>query len=81
MAGKIPLNSEGFERRKTAQQSVPHEHRDKSHPTPGRASGLSWWDTTQSAFLSSLRGLRLVPANWRYLVPPTSPHQGATQYP
>ncbi|HMD81996.1 MAG TPA: hypothetical protein VKE92_11840, partial [Anaerolineales bacterium] len=24
------------------------------------------------AFLSSLRGLKLVPSKWRYLVPPTS---------
>jgi hypothetical protein len=31
------------------------------------------------AFSSSLRGLKLVPAKWRDLVPPTSPHQGATQ--
>ena len=28
------------------------------------------------AFLGSLRGLSLVPANWRCLVPPTSTPQG-----
>ena len=37
------------------------------------------------AFSGSLRGLELVPSKWRYLVPPTSPHQGAnatgTPYP
>jgi len=31
------------------------------------------------AFSSTLRGLKLVPAKTRYLVPPTSPHQGATR--
>jgi hypothetical protein len=29
------------------------------------------------AFSSWLYGLELVPAKWRCLVPPTSPHQGA----
>jgi hypothetical protein len=33
------------------------------------------------AFSGTLRGLKLAPPKWRYLVPPTSPHQGATQYP
>jgi hypothetical protein len=30
------------------------------------------------AFSSSWRGWRLIPAKWRYLVPPASPHQGAS---
>ncbi|HSJ85707.1 MAG TPA: hypothetical protein VK909_00755, partial [Anaerolineales bacterium] len=30
------------------------------------------------AFSGSLRGLELVPANRHYLVPPPSPHQGAS---
>jgi hypothetical protein len=33
---------------------------------------------TACAFSSSLRGSKLVPSKWRCLVPPTSPHQGAT---
>src|SRR5215213_2986764 len=30
-------------------------------------------------FSDNLCGLKLVPVKWRYLVPPTSPHQGATR--
>jgi hypothetical protein len=43
------------------------------------------WKSTRTivvgvgAFSGSLRGLELVPLKWRCLVPPTSPHQGATQ--
>ena len=39
-------------------------------PDPERASGQAG---------GSLRGLKLVPSKWRCLVPPTSPHQGATR--
>jgi len=28
--------------------------------------------TLRGAFSSSLRGLKLIPAKWRYLIPPTS---------
>ncbi|HET8671068.1 MAG TPA: hypothetical protein VFM05_10705, partial [Candidatus Saccharimonadales bacterium] len=31
------------------------------------------------AFSGSLCGLKLVPSKWRYLVPPTNPHQSATR--
>ncbi|HJQ14623.1 MAG TPA: hypothetical protein VJ830_07755 [Anaerolineales bacterium] len=63
-----------------AQHSVPHDHRDKCAPNP-------WVGTrtvvvgllpvgTACAFSDSLRGLRLVPAKGRSLIPPTSPRQG-----
>ncbi len=32
-----------------------------------------------AAFSGSLCGSKLVPAKWHRLVPPTSPHQGATR--
>jgi len=32
------------------------------------------------AFLSSLRGLKLAPAKWRFLVPPTSTPKGQVQH-
>jgi len=34
-----------------------------------------------AAFLSIFLGLKLAPTKQRYLILPTSPHQGATQYP
>ena len=41
------------------------------HPTLGRAPRPWWWDCcfAACAFSSSLRGLKLVPAKWRCLVP------------
>jgi len=32
------------------------------------------WDASLARFLGSFFGLRLVPAKWHYLIPPTSPH-------
>ena len=40
----------------------------KVHPTPGSAPGLSWWEFAR--FQAGLRGLKLVPAERRPLVPP-----------
>jgi hypothetical protein len=48
------------------------------HPIPpfgeqrGHGSG-----TLRGAFSGNLRGLKLVPSKWRYLVPPTSTPEGA----
>src|SRR5215212_4880539 len=76
---------------KTAQHSVPHDHRDKYAPDPRKSTETTLAPHVVSlanhagvvvgvgAFSSSLRGFRMVPAKWRPLVPPTSPHQGATR--
>ena len=51
--------------------------------SPHIATLINPEDTTRpvglAAFLSSFRGSKLIPAKRRCLVPPTSPHQGATR--
>jgi hypothetical protein len=53
--------------KKGAQQSVPHDHRDKYAPDPRKSTETMVVGVC--AFSGSFCGLRLVPAQWRYLVP------------
>jgi len=58
------------------------------HPTPEKASGTGWWDASQARFHLCLQRGAGKHFSWLEvgrvkmafsLVPPTSPHQGATR--